>query len=164
VRVRVAPGARYPTDAMKLWYAVEHHLARGVLLSAQTKKNQDRLIDPFHVFGVEIYGCIEAVITTAGRGLPALGAGERPYFSTYFGFVLPPLRSPPRRLHLFVEYLARNFPDGYCAWLLSSRSRSSALRRAQTLQRPQLAQQPIAARSRAGVRSGRKRRASCSCA
>lgn len=67
MRVRVAPGARYPTDAMKLWYAVEHHLARGVLLSAQTKKNQDRLIDPFHVFGVEIYGCIEAVILQTDR-------------------------------------------------------------------------------------------------
>jgi len=52
---------------MKLWYAVEHHLARGVLLSAQTKKNQDRLIDPFHVFGVEIYGCIDAVILQNNR-------------------------------------------------------------------------------------------------
>jgi hypothetical protein len=27
---------------------------RGVLLSAQTKKNQDRLIDAFHILGVEV--------------------------------------------------------------------------------------------------------------
>src|SRR5262245_59658519 len=47
-------GCTLPTDAMKLWYAVEHHLGQEVLLSDQTKKNQDRLIDAFHILGIEM--------------------------------------------------------------------------------------------------------------
>ena len=43
--------------------------SRAVLLSAQTKKNQDRLIDAFHVFGVEVPDAVSQFIFRHCRDL-----------------------------------------------------------------------------------------------
>jgi hypothetical protein len=49
---RVAPGARCPTDAMKLWYVVEHHLARGSFGSLRPRERSPHVATPF--FGADI--------------------------------------------------------------------------------------------------------------
>ena len=48
---------------------IEHHRLGESWLSAQTKKNQDRLIDAFHVFGVEMPDAVSKFIFRHGRDL-----------------------------------------------------------------------------------------------